>query len=484
MTDDTNRFPQPPSQWSGQQPDGTQAWGTPTYQHDPHHTEWTYDRGPAYGAAPYAAPDPRAYVAPPAPPQGSGTRRRSAFVAAAAAIVAAAATAFGFVVAGSPSSTVSGSGSLFPSVQGGSGNSGSGSSGSSGSSGGGLGSGGTTGGLGGGLGSGGIGGSGTGSGSGTTSASVATTKEQQGVVTIVSVLKYQNAESAGTGMILSSNGEILTNNHVINGATSITVTVKSTGKSYSADVVGTDATDDVAVIQLRNASGLTKAKIGDSGSVATGDSIVGVGNAGGTGTLRASSGKVTGLDKTITASDGEGSSSERLHGLIEVNAPIISGDSGGPMYDSAGEIIGMNTAASEGQSATTDAYAIPTNAAVAIADQIESGVTSSTIVQGVPGFLGVGVADATPGTGSGTAGGSTSGGAPISSVLQGGPADRAGITAGSVITKVGGKTITSGTQLRAVMDGVKPGSTVKVTWTGADGSTHSAKITPIEGPAA
>jgi S1-C subfamily serine protease len=121
---------------------------------------------------------------------------------------------------------------------------------------------------------------------------------------------------------------------------------------------------------------------------------------------------------------------------------------------------------------------------VAIADQIESGVTSSTIVQGVPGFLGVGVADATPGTGSGTAGGSTSGGAPISSVLQGGPADKAGITAGSVITKVGGKNITSGTQLRTVMDGVKPGSTVKVTWTGTDGSSHSAKITPIEGPAA
>ena len=102
----------------------------------------------------------------------------------------------------------------------------------------------------------------------------------------MSVLGYQNAEGAGTGMVLTSNGEILTNNHVVNGATSITVTVASTGKSYRADVVGTDPTDDVAVISLRNASGLKTAKIGDSSGVAVGDSIVGVGNAGGTGTLR------------------------------------------------------------------------------------------------------------------------------------------------------------------------------------------------------
>ncbi len=93
-------------------------------------------------------------------------------------------------------------------------------------------------------------------------------------------------------MVLTSDGEILTNNHVVNGATSITVTIVSTGKSYRADVVGTDPTDDVAVIQLRNASGLKKANLGDSDDVKVGDSIVGVGNAGGTGTLRASNGKV------------------------------------------------------------------------------------------------------------------------------------------------------------------------------------------------
>ena len=126
---------------------------------------------------------------------------------------------------------------------------------------------------------------------------------RRGSSPIVSVLAYQRAESAGTGMILTSNGEILTNNHVVNGATSITVTVASTGKSYRADVVGTDPTDDVAVIQLRNASGLTTAKVGDSSGVKVGDAVVGVGNAGGTGTLRASAGAVTALNQSITATD-------------------------------------------------------------------------------------------------------------------------------------------------------------------------------------
>ncbi|WP_375489128.1 S1C family serine protease [uncultured Jatrophihabitans sp.] len=484
MTDDAHRPQQPDQQpqhpdWSGHQPDGTRAWGIPTHAHDPQHTEWVYDRGAQGG---YAAGHPGtptqwgptyygAPLAPPAPPQGSGARRRSWYVAAGAALVAAAATAFGFVATGNTGSSVAGSGSLFPSTGGGSassgtvnpgnGSSGNGSSGN-GSSGNGSGS------LPGGLPS---------SGSGTTSASVATDAQQKGIVTIVSVLKYQNAESAGTGMILSSDGEILTNNHVISGATSITVTVETTGKSYTADVVGTDATDDVAVVKLRNASGLTKAKIGDSGTAATGDSIVGVGNAGGTGTLRASAGKITALNRTITASDGNGTAGERLHGLIEINAGIISGDSGGPLYDAKGNVIGMDTAASASSSraqttTSAQAYAIPINSAVSLADKIESGVTTSTIVQGVPGFLGVGVADA------------SNGGATITSVLQGGPADKAGIASGSVITSVDGKKTGSADALKSVMGGVKPGTSVQVRWTDSSGATHSASVTPIKGPAA
>lgn len=461
MTDDEYRVnrPQPhPEQpypdWSGRQSDGTPVWGTPTHVHDPQHTEWAHRPTQSFGPAPMG-PGPFA-AAPPAPPQGSGARR-SVAIAAAAALVAAAVTAAGFVATGhTGSSTVRGSGSLFPSTQG--------SGGSTANPGG---SGGsttvpTTPGS----------GSGSSAGNSPTSVAIANAKQQQGIVTIVSVLKYENAESAGTGMILDSNGEILTNNHVINGSTSITVTVESTGKSYRADVVGTDATDDVAVIKLRDASGLTKANVGDSNSVATGDPIIGVGNAGGTGTLRASSGKVTALGQTITASDGNGAAGERLHNLIQVNAKIISGDSGGPMYDGGGKIIGMNTAASKGQATQNQAYAIPIDNAVSIADQINNGVTTSTIKQGVPGFLGVRVGDA------------QTGGASITAVLPQGPADRVGIATGSVITSVDGKKTTSAAELKTVMSGVKPGSTVRITWTDANGASHSGNVSPIQGPAA
>lgn len=303
------------------------------------------------------------------------------------------------------------------------------------------------------------------------SVSLATPEQQQGVVTIVSVLRYQNAESAGTGMILTSDGEILTNNHVIDGATSITVTVASTGKSYRADVVGTDPSDDVAVLKLRNASGLNTAKLGDSSGVATGDSIVGVGNAGGTGTLRASRGTVTGLGKSITATDGTGQNAERLSGLIQVHAEVVSGDSGGPLYDSAGDVIGMDTAASSNQVLTSVAYAIPIDSALKVANEIESGVQTSTIHIGLPAFLGVGLA---PGNTQHAA---------VSTLLRGGPAASAGITSGSVITSVDGKKVTTAASLKQALHQYQPGERVSIGWTDASGSSHTATVTLASGPA-
>ncbi len=314
------------------------------------------------------------------------------------------------------------------------------------------------------------GGSSASNGSGrSTSVALATAQQTKGVVTIVSVLKYQNAESAGTGMILTSNGEILTNNHVISGATSITVTVESTGRHYRASVVGTDPSDDVAVLQLQNASGLTTAKLGNSSGVRVGNKVVGVGNAGGTGTLRASSGSVTALNQSITATDETGGSGEKLTGLIEVNAPIISGDSGGPLYDSSGHIVGMNTAASAARSQET-AYAIPIDKATGIADQIESGVETSKIHIGLPAFLGVSVED-------------NAQGAVVAGLLSGGPASGAGITPGSMITAVDGNRVTSSASLKSTLAKYQPGQRVTVTWTGTDGAAHSASVTLASGPA-
>src|SRR5690242_4053993 len=165
-----------------------------------------------------------------------------------------------------------------------------------------------------------------------------------GVVVINTKLGYQNGTAAGTGMVLTSSGEILTNNHVIDGATTITVVVPGTTHRYTARVVGYDVSDDVAVLKLVNASNLKTISVA-SKSVKIGDTVVAVGNAGGTGRLISAKGTVTGIGRTITASDDNGSS-EQLSGLIETNANVQAGDSGGPLESAAGKVVGMDTAAS------------------------------------------------------------------------------------------------------------------------------------------
>jgi S1-C subfamily serine protease len=309
-------------------------------------------------------------------------------------------------------------------------------------------------------------------GSDTSSATALATEDQQiGVVDIDAVLGYRNGEAAGTGMVLTSDGEILTNNHVIQGATRVTVTVVGTGRTYPASVVGTDPSDDVAVLQLDDASGLRVADVSDE-EASIGEAVTAVGNAGGSGgTPSAVSGTVTALDQSITATDETGSNSERLTGLIETDADVQAGDSGGPLYDTAsGEIIGMDTAASTG--GQVDGYAIPIDSALSIAEQITSGVDSATIHQGLPAFLGVSVSSA-----AGT------NGAAIAGVVSGGPAESAGLAAGDVITAVGRTAIGSADDLTGVLAGHDPGDTVSVTWTDSAGTTHTAPITLASAPA-
>ena len=147
--------------------------------------------------------------------------------------------------------------------------------------------------------------------------------------------------------MLSSNGEVLTNNHVIEGATSTKVTDIGNGQTYTATVVGYDATQDVAVLQVQAASGLTTASLGNSSTVQTGNSVTALGNAEGKGgTPSVAIGAVTALNQSITASDELSGASEQLTGLIETDAPIQPGDSGGPLVNVYGQVIGMDTAAS------------------------------------------------------------------------------------------------------------------------------------------
>lgn len=308
---------------------------------------------------------------------------------------------------------------------------------------------------------------GTGSRSGNLKA--ATAQQESGVVTVDSVLKYQNAESAGTGMILTSDGEVLTNNHVINGATRIVVTVESTGRSYRASVVGTAPTSDIAVLKLQNASGLSAARFASASGLSVGNTVTGVGNAGGTGRLTQVTGRVTGLDKSITASDNGGANAERLHGLIQTSANIISGDSGGPLYNAQGQVVGMDTAASP-SSSRESAYAIPIEDAMGVVRQIDTGVETSSIHIGLPGFLGISVTKAQGGVG-------------VQGLLRGGPAAGAGIASGSVIRSVDGTPVRTATGLHDLLSAKGPGARVTVRWISASGQPESATVTLATGPA-
>ena len=173
------------------------------------------------------------------------------------------------------------------------------------------------------------------------------TRVDPGLVDIVSTLGYQNAEAAGTGQVVTSSGEVLTNNHVIDGSTSIKATDIGNGRTYTAKVVGYDQTDDIAVLQLQGASGLATVSFGNSSQVTAGQNVVALGNAGGKGgTPSVAAGTVTALNQSITASDEGSGSSENLTGMIETNANIQPGDSGGPLVDTGGQVVGIDTAAS------------------------------------------------------------------------------------------------------------------------------------------
>lgn len=308
---------------------------------------------------------------------------------------------------------------------------------------------------------------------GTTSAQAATPAsdaQQVGVVTIASTLGYQGGESAGTGMVLTTDGLVLTNHHVVQGATSISVTVESTGQTYEATVVGYDASADVALLQLTDASGLATVTLDDDGGAQVGDTVTAVGNAEGTGDLVAASGAVSGTDETMTASTSSSGSSETLSGLLEFSAAVVGGDSGGPVLDDEGEVVGMTTAASVGGTATV-AYAIDIVDAVAVVQQIEAGHAGDGVVLGYPAFLGIGL-----GTDDGT-------GARVAGVLDGTPAATAGLAAGDVITAVDGTAVTGADALAAALAGHEPGDTVTLTWTSAaTGASAQAAVTLAQGP--
>jgi S1-C subfamily serine protease len=299
----------------------------------------------------------------------------------------------------------------------------------------------------------------------------------------------QGGAAAGTGMVISSSGLVLTNNHVIENATTINVQVVGGSRTYSATVLGYSVTDDVALLQLQNASGLKAVSTGNSSNLSTSQPVVAIGNAGGTGgTPSAVGGTITALNQTITAGDA-GTLSETLHGLIETNANIQPGDSGGALVNTSGKVIGMNTAAAQSNgSSINQGYAIPINKAITIANQIKAGHASSTVQIGPRALLGVEVTDPSQGGGNGFFGGSGSGstvaGALVAGVQSGSAADNAGIGTGDTIVAINGTAITSAEGLTTALLDHKPGDTVTVGWVDAEGANHSAAVQLTTGPPA
>ena len=488
----------------GQPGQGQPSYGQPGYGHPGYSQAGFGQQGGGYPGGGFGQPpgggwgQPGGYGQPPRPPR----RRRGVLATAITyiAVAAVAATAGGLAVA------FADNGSTPPSASSGSGNNGSS------------------------LPSNPFSGNGLGGSSSVTIPSATLQKLKKAVtpslVLITSRLQYDGpgVGAEATGMIISSNGLVLTNNHVINGTTGLTARLASDGKQYTAKWLGYDKGSDVAVIQLEGASGLPTVPLGDSSQVTVGDKVVGMGNADGTGSIHYVTGAITALDQTITASDeGSGIAPERLTGMLQTNADIIPGDSGGPLVSTDGKVVGMDTAASTNSTANSSqdvGFAIPINRAITIAHKIIAGQSGSGVHIGTSGFVGVLVpsgkngeqsnetnpqtqlqqqeqaqqsygqsnpapntcvtSDQSPGIPAKIA--PVSAGTLVLGSLCQTPAADHGISAGDVITKVNSQAVTSPASLMNILLAIHGGTKISLTWVTPSDQTMTESMTLSSAP--
>jgi putative serine protease PepD len=288
-------------------------------------------------------------------------------------------------------------------------------------------------------------------------------------------------EDQGTGMIITSNGEVVTNNHVIAGATTITVTLYGSLKALPATLVDTDPTNDVALLQINNQSNLPTVTYGNSDNVQVGDGVVAIGNALGlsAGTPTVTQGIISAKGRSVQASDSSGNSTENLTNMFQTDAAINPGNSGGPLVDSSGRVIGMNTAVASSADGTSQAqnigFAIPSNKIGKLLPALRSKSINSQQPSGTA-FLGVSLETLTSQLRSEYNFKPTQG-AVVLQVQSGSPADTAGMQQGDVITAFQGKAVTSADQLATAIQADKPGQTVKIgLYRGQDQMTVTATL--------
>jgi putative serine protease PepD len=267
-------------------------------------------------------------------------------------------------------------------------------------------------------------------------------------------------QGEGSGMILDSQGNVLTNAHVVSGSTTVSVQVFGQSTVYQAKVLGTDAADDVAVIQIQNPGALTPVKIGKSSGLQVGDPVVAVGNALGLapGGPSVTSGIVSALNRSLQTSG------ERLTGLIQTDAAINPGNSGGPLADASGQVIGMNTAVSNNGQGV--AFAIPIDRVIPLVDSLKKGSVTTT----GRGFLGVNITAA------------PNGGAQIVTVTPNSPAASAGLKAGDVIVAIDNQPVATNTDAADTIGSLSPGTKVTIRYQRGN-STNTVTVTLATTPA-
>jgi S1-C subfamily serine protease len=295
--------------------------------------------------------------------------------------------------------------------------------------------------------------------------------------------KGPSGEDQGTGMVVSSSGEVVTNNHVISGATSIDVTLYNQTTPLVTTLIGADSSNDLALLKISSPpSNLRTVVFGDSTKLKVGDAVIAIGNALGlsAGTPTVTSGIVSALGRTVQAGDATGST-EGLTNLIQTDAAINSGNSGGPLVDSAGQVIGMNTAVASSSNGNAPAqnigFAIPSLTIQKLIPELQKGGTTGSS----RAYLGVYVTDETPQLQQQFALAPPSG-ALVESVVAGSPAGQAGIQPGDVIVGFDSSPVTSAQDLTNAVQKASAGQAVTITlWRGQQKLTVSVMLT--SGPA-
>ena len=308
-------------------------------------------------------------------------------------------------------------------------------------------------------------------------------KVSKSVVSIVTSTKttdffgqsYDSA-AAGTGIIVTEDGYILTNKHVINGANKVTV-VLDDGTTYeNVKVVATDPLNDVAYLKIDDVSGLTAAKLGDSKTISVGQQVITIGNALGQYQNTVTSGIISGIGRSVTASDDTGYNTETLTDMIQTDAAINSGNSGGPLVNAAGEVIGINTATST--SAENMGFAIPISSTKGMLSQlIETGSAKRT-------YLGVYSVEITPEVAKAynlpvSEGVYLYSPSSYSAIVKNSPAAKAGLKDKDIVTAINGVKVGASGSLANLIGEYKPGDTVQLTVI-RDGNETAINVT-LEG---